>query len=250
MKNQITSLIALTLLLLSTSVGAQYDEDILQALRVDVIYLASDDLEGREAGQKGERLAAQYIATRFAEIGLQAKGTNGQWVQPFPFKELVNPHTNPDKVPQASEAMNVIAFLDHGSEHTIIIGGHYDHLGYGGSGSRAGGEKAIHNGADDNASGVAALLQLAEQLKNNPKAKQNNYLFITFSAEEKGLFGSKYFVENPTIDLTKVSYMLNMDMVGRLNAEKVLVINGVGTSPKWKPALESIEFGGIQAKTS
>jgi len=238
------------LCLMVTTSWAQYDEGILQELRVDVIYLASDYLEGREAGKKGELLAAQYISTRFEEIGLQAKGTDGKWVQPFPFKELVNPHISPDKVPVAGEGRNVIAYLDHGANNTVIIGGHYDHLGYGESGSLHGGEKAIHNGADDNASGIAALFQLADFLKNNPRAKNNNYLFIAFSAEEKGLFGSKYFVENPTIDLTKVSYMLNMDMVGRLNENKILAINGVGTSPQWMPALNAIQFGGIKIKTT
>lgn len=98
-------------------------------------------------------------------------------------------------------------------------------------------DHAIHNGADDNASGTAALIELARILKQS-KAKNNNYLFIAFSGEELGLFGSKYYVENPTIDLKKVDYMINMDMVGRLNdSTKVLTLGGIGTSPTWgKPS--------------
>ena len=94
-------------------------------------------------------------------------------------------------------------------------------------------EKMIHNGADDNASGTAALIELAKLLKVS-KYKNNNYLFTAFSGEELGLFGSKYFTEHPTIDLSKVNYMINMDMVGRLNdSSKVLTVGGYGTSPTW-----------------
>jgi Zn-dependent M28 family amino/carboxypeptidase len=92
---------------------------------------------------------------------------------------------------------------------------------------------SIHNGADDNASGTAAMIELARILKNST-AKKNNYLFIAFSGEELGLFGSKYFTEKPTINLAKVNYMINMDMVGRLNdSSKVLTVGGFGTSPEW-----------------
>jgi Zn-dependent M28 family amino/carboxypeptidase len=95
------------------------------------------------------------------------------------------------------------------------------------------GEKQIHNGADDNASGTAALIELARILKN-AKQKNNNYLFIAFSAEELGLNGSKYFIEHSTIDFSKVNYMINMDMVGRLNdSSNTVTIGGYGTSPQW-----------------
>lgn len=130
---------------------------------------------------------------------------------------------------------NVIGYIDNKAATTVILGAHYDHLGYGedGNSRNTSHEPAIHNGADDNASGTAALIELARKLKN-VKAKKNNYLFIAFSGEELGLFGSKYFTEHPTIDLTTVNYMINMDMVGRLNdSTKVLTIGGYGTSPLW-----------------
>ncbi len=218
-------------------------------LTVDLVYLSSDFLEGRNTGTLGEERAARYIATRFEEIGLKPYGQYGSWFQPFPFKERSNPHAANATPPREGVGKNVIAYLDNNSDNTVIIGGHYDHLGYGGNGSRATGEPAIHNGADDNASGIAALLALAEYFKNSD-AKENNYLFLAFSGEEMGLFGSKHFVGDPTIELGKVNYMINMDMIGRLNEEKVLAINGAGTSPVWKETLEKIDVDGIKAKTS
>jgi len=130
---------------------------------------------------------------------------------------------------------NVIGYINNGAPTTVIIGAHFDHLGYGEDGTSMlrTGEKLIHNGADDNASGTAALIEIARILKTS-KAKNNNYLFIAFSGEELGLFGSKYFTEHPTIDLSAVNYMINMDMVGRLNdSTKVLQVGGYGTSPQW-----------------
>ena len=130
---------------------------------------------------------------------------------------------------------NVVGIINNGAPNTIVFGAHYDHLGYGEDGNSMlhTGEKLIHNGADDNASGTAALIELARLLKLS-KDKNNNYVFIAFSGEELGLFGSKYFTEHPTISLPTVNYMVDMDMVGRLNdSSKALTIGGYGTSPAW-----------------
>ena len=135
---------------------------------------------------------------------------------------------------------NIIGYLDNGAARTVVLGAHYDHLGYGEDNNSMlrTGEKAIHNGADDNASGTAALIELARILKNT-KQKNNNYLFIAFSAEELGLNGSKFFTEHPTIDFTKVNYMINMDMVGRLNdSSQTVTIGGYGTSPQWSGLID------------
>jgi hypothetical protein len=132
-------------------------------------------------------------------------------------------------------ANNVIGYLDNKAQKTIVFGAHYDHLGYGEDGNSMlrTKEKLIHNGADDNASGTAVLIELAKNIKKE-RIKDYNFLFIAFSGEELGLLGSKYFTDHPTIDLDKVSYMVNMDMVGRLNDSlKTLTIGGVGTSPIW-----------------
>lgn len=130
---------------------------------------------------------------------------------------------------------NVLGYLDNGALTTVIIGAHYDHLGYGEDSNSLyrGPERQIHNGADDNASGVAGTIELAKLLTQS-RLKSNNYLFIAFSGEELGLFGSKYFVEHSPIDLKKVNYMINLDMVGRLNdSSHSLTIGGYGTSPVW-----------------
>lgn len=129
---------------------------------------------------------------------------------------------------------NVIGYLDNGAAHTIILGAHYDHLGHGEDhNSLWTGKPEIFNGADDNASGTALVIEMAKLLKDS-KLKNNNYLFICFSGEELGLFGSKYFTQNPTIPLASVDYMLNFDMVGRLNeSSNTITIGGYGTSPAW-----------------
>lgn len=137
---------------------------------------------------------------------------------------------------------NVLGYLDNGATHTVIIGAHFDHLGYGEDDNSMirTANPGLHNGADDNASGTAALIELARLLKKD-KNKQFNFLFIAFSAEELGLFGSKYFTEHATIPLNTVNYMVNLDMVGRLNdSSKALTIGGYGTSPSWPATFSSL----------
>ena len=130
---------------------------------------------------------------------------------------------------------NVAAYIDNKALYTVVIGAHYDHLGYGdGMGSLSvAKEKQVHNGADDNASGTAGLLELAANIKKN-RLRNYNYLFLHFSGEELGLLGSKAFVKQTGLDSNSVSYMINMDMIGRLNdSTHKLTIGGVGTSPVW-----------------
>jgi len=134
---------------------------------------------------------------------------------------------------------NVIGYIDNHANSTIVIGGHYDHLGWGEYGSLYTGPPAIHNGADDNASGTSMVMELARYLADG-KDKNHNYLFIAFSGEELGLFGSKYYVDHPTIDLSTVAAMLNFDMVGRYNEDKgIIEIGGTGTSPYWTDFLDT-----------
>ncbi|MGB5363086.1 MAG: M28 family peptidase, partial [Aureibaculum sp.] len=210
-------------------------------MKEDVSFLADDKLEGRQTGTPGEKAAATYIADRFKEIGLEPKGTNG-YFQEFSFKPKTGPHqevkytmVNADS---SITGTNVIGYIDNKAARTIVVGAHYDHLGYGGEGSLYRGEdKAIHNGADDNASGVAVMLNLASKLKNSNKG--NNYLFMSFSGEEIGLLGSNYFVKNSTINVDSVNYMLNMDMVGRLKKDSTLAVYGVGTAPIFKQVINA-----------
>lgn len=144
---------------------------------------------------------------------------------------------------------NVAAFIDNESSSTVVIGAHYDHLGYGEhSNSLYRGEEAIHNGADDNASGTAAVIELARFIKNNNVKEKNNYLFLNFSGEELGLIGSKYWVHHATYDTSKINYMVNMDMIGRYNPDKGIEISGLGTSPDAFNFLRSATFDNLKFK--
>ena len=207
----------------------------------DVTFLADDKLEGRQTGTEGEKAAAEYLAERFKDLNLEPKGTNGYY-QDFTFRPKTGPHQEVKYTSSNTDSTitgrNILAFLNNNANQTVIIGAHYDHLGYGSEGSLYRGEgKEIHNGADDNASGVAVMLNLASKLKNNNK--ENNYLFLAFSGEEMGLLGSNYFVKNATLNLDSVNYMLNMDMVGRLKKDSTLAVYGVGTSPIFKQVINA-----------
>lgn len=138
-------------------------------------------------------------------------------------------------------AKNVVAYLDNGAGNTVILGAHYDHLGFGSDKNALDTGSVIHNGADDNASGTAALIELARMLKKN-SPKNNNYLFISFSGEELGLFGSKYWLENPSINI-QPNYMINMDMVGRYDSARKLTVGGYGTSPVWSEVVHTTNPG-------
>lgn len=143
--------------------------------------------------------------------------------------------------PKARKGHNVIGYIDNKAAHTIVIGAHYDHLGYGEDHNSlyAGSTLMIHNGADDNASGTAALIALSTWAKKSAP-KNSNYLFAAFSGEELGLFGSKYLVEHFPLDIKSVNYMINMDMIGRLNdSTKGLTVGGYGTSPRWSEIIKT-----------
>jgi len=217
------------------------DSQILTDVVADVTYLSSDELEGRETGTEGERKAAEYIVGRYKEIGLEGiMDIEESFYQFFQKRIKSNPHeteVNPND--PVIIGRNVIGYKNNNANHTIIIGAHYDHLGYGPEGSLYTGPPAIHNGADDNASGVAAMMALAEYFNTYPI--NSNILYIAFSGEEKGLWGSNYFVDNSPIDLVDFNFMVNMDMVGRLNEDRQLAIYGVGTTPVWNKIIHSIK---------
>jgi hypothetical protein len=199
-----------------------------------VRYLADDALEGRQAGTAGERCAGDYIAARFRALGLQPAGTKGSYFQEVPLASVANPHA------PAGTGRNVLALLVGSDpslrDEIVIVGAHYDHLGHGGSGSMAPGVAAIHNGADDNASGVAAMLHVAATLAGAP-APARSILFIAFTGEESGLLGSAHFTRSPTVPIERAHAMLNLDMVGRLENDP-LIVYGVGTADEWPGLVE------------
>ncbi len=342
---------------------------LIANLQKHVQYLASDELEGRLTGSKGEELARQYLIARYQELGITPAGTNG-YVQSFEInegkqidaatflrvgeqtlslrqhyfplafsavgvvkgkqamiltekgqpwfmdlKEVLeeqknNPHfdveqaikeqvktvkakgatalfvyntsgitdnvqfnkndkSEPVSIPviyltkvgqqqyfgdeEASQDIslnislsekkrtgyNVVGFINNNAPQTIVLGAHYDHLGYGEDKTALDTIHAVHNGADDNASGTAALLELARLLKEKSPV-QHNYLFIHFSGEELGLLGSKYWLEHPSIKLD-VNAMINMDMVGRYDTSHKLTVGGYGTSPVWADVWKQIK---------
>ena len=187
-----------------------------QNMRECVHYLASDELGGRFPATHGDTLAAKYIAKTFENIGLTP--FEGQYLHPFTIRDTLH-------------CLNVVAVLE-GSSRTlrhevIVVGAHFDHLGYGGvgSGSRRPDTTAVHPGADDNASGVAMVLELARRLAANPP--QRTVVFAAFGAEEQGLGGSKALAANVAL-CDRTVLMLNFDMVGSLR-NHALSIGGSGT---------------------
>lgn len=213
-------------------------------LQKHINYLASDELKGRGTSSEEEIKAAKYIADEFKSMGLTPKGSDGFYFD-FTFKKSSNPHDTATTNAVTRKGRNVVAFLDNKSEYTIVIGAHYDHLGLGHDNNSldANPEGKIHNGADDNASGTAGVIELARNFTGNKKTEKYNFLFMTYSGEELGLIGSKKWCENPTIPLEKVNYMVNLDMIGRLNdTTKKLMVYGIGTSPSFDSWLDKF-FG-------
>ena len=208
------------------------DKKMVNSVKKHVEFLSSDRLEGRRTGTNGEKLAYTYISKQFKKAGLIPYADNGTYIQSFDVNEKEN-----------RKGHNVIGYVNNYAVYTIVLGAHYDHLGYGEDKNSMYRDSIpmIHNGADDNASGTAALISLAKSLKKSGN-KNYNYLFIAFSGEELGLFGSKYFTEHPTVPLSSVSYMVNMDMVGRLNAEsRSITVGGYGTSPVWGQLIKTTD---------
>ncbi|MBK5277388.1 MAG: M20/M25/M40 family metallo-hydrolase, partial [Bacteroidia bacterium] len=241
MKN---GLIIIASLIFGTGCHAQQVD--VDKIQTHIKILSSDSLNGRGTGTTGEKLAAGYIQSEFRKMGIEPKGDRLTYFQSFSFKSGMH-GTGEDGI-----ANNVVGFLDNNRSSTIIIGAHYDHLGNGNQGSSldANPQDKIHNGADDNASGVAGVIELARYFISNEKKENYNFLFICFSGEELGLYGSKYFTEHPTIDLKKVNYMLNMDMIGRLDtATNGLAVSGTGTSAEWENLLNSLSTDELKIKT-
>ena len=204
----------------------------------DVRYLSDDRLGGRLIGSEGADSAAAYLARRFEQAGLRA--APGGWFQPFTVQ--------PD-APAAMHAgiggavgKNVIGVLPGRDpvlrNQIVIVGAHYDHLGPGNFGSLDPDSTGkVHNGADDNASGTSALIYIATKLSALPPAR--TVVFIAFSGEEAGLLGSDYYVKHPLFPLAQTYAMINMDMVGRLRSDRLLVY-GSATAAEFAGLLDSL----------
>jgi membrane-associated protease RseP (regulator of RpoE activity) len=234
-------------LLLGTLLGLPSLADPLQAQRPepprlldDIRFLSEDRLQGRMTGSAGADSAASYLARRFSQVGLQPAA--GGWFQSF---------TVGREAPAARQAQtgaligkNVIGILPGRDpvlrNQAIILGAHYDHLGLGGFGSLDPDSTGlVHNGADDNASGAAALIQVAARLAASPPAR--TVVFIAFSGEELGLLGSAHYVKQPIYPLASTLAMVNLDMVGRLRNGR-LIVYGARSAKEFPALLDSLNW--------
>ncbi len=192
--------------------------------------------------QKGAK-AVIFILPENETIEPNASLVNNETVSSIPViflrsKQVLNEGSNTVKLAVKvvrdglRPAYNVAGYIDNGAENWVIIGAHYDHLGW----SFDDGVPVVNNGADDNATGTAGVIELARYLKQSG-SKKNNYLFCAFSGEEKGLIGSTYFTNSKTLELEKINYMIDLDMIGRLNDKRAITVFGTGTSPEWKKTI-------------
>jgi aminopeptidase YwaD len=203
-------------------------------LRADIDFLASDALEGRGTGTAGNDSAAAFVARRYAALGLRPMSAG--YLQPFAARPSAHAGAAVTLPTQ-----NVVGFLPGRDPalrgQTIVIGAHIDHLGRSpASALDPDARDAIRNGADDNASGTAAVLELARILRANPPRR--SVLFANFSGEELGLLGSQYFVEHSPVPVDSIVAMLNFDMVGRLRGDS-LIVYGVATAREMPSVLDS-----------
>ncbi len=234
-------LITAFLYLFLISFNAYSQKFLEETIKKNITFLASDKLKGRGTSSAEELVAANYIASQFKTSGLVP--FNNSFLKPFAYKKNTNPHDTSVVNLKEKTANNVVGFLNNKAPYTIVIGAHYDHLGLGHDRNSldANPENKIHNGADDNASGTAGVIALANYYSTNNLIEPYNFLFICFSGEELGLLGSKKYCENSDIELSKINYMINMDMIGRLNdSTKKLLVYGVGTSNAFVPIIDSL----------
>jgi hypothetical protein len=204
-----------------------------------VTALSADSMEGRLVGSYGELKTAVFLSSELLKIGI--KPYQDSYAQPFTYLYSPNPHDSTDASKQQINSQNIVGFIDNHQQQTIVIGAHYDHIGRNehNNSSLVNSAGQIHNGADDNASGVAAVLTLANHLQNNKSLEPVNYLIAFFSGEEDGLVGSKALIEQLSSDSLAISAMVNLDMVGRLDSLNHLYIGGIGTSPRFGEIIQS-----------
>jgi hypothetical protein len=188
-----------------------------EELREHDAFLADDTLEGRAAGSRGGRAAARYLETRLQSAALTPAGTSGRYVQRFN--------------PGYQNVLGLVAGTDPKlRDEFILVGAHYDHVGYGSWRNSNGPVGYIHNGADDNASGVAALLEMVDALSRTHWQPRRSILFAFWDGEEINLLGSRHWVRQPTLPLAKLRVAINADMVGRMRNGR-LEVSGTRTAP-------------------
>lgn len=206
------------------------DDITTDELKGHITYLTADKNSGRYPGGKVNKRIVRYITKDFKKSGISPFMKS--YKQPFVAQLRVKKGEVPKN---AVETWNVIGFIEGNDpllkNEYIVLGAHYDHLGMGGGPSSKSDKIGIHHGADDNASGTSALLEIGEKLMAHSSELKRSILLVAFGAEEQGLLGSKYFTDNPIVPLSQIKLMINMDMVGRLNDAKQVYMGGAGTFP-------------------
>jgi hypothetical protein len=240
----ITSLLLATRLVVQSQAHDTLNPAAHRALN-DLRYLAEDAREGRGVGTRGLEEAGRYLARAFRTIGLAPGGDSGTYFQTFVISPDAPAAIHSDV--GGKTIRNVIGVLRGHSltqrGEIVVVGAHYDHLGYGGFGALDDPDSTgkVHNGADDNASGTTALLEVARRLVG--RRLDRTVLFIAFSGEEMGDLGSAYYVAHATVPVDSIYTMLNMDMVGRLRNAK-LIVSGAGTTKEFSALLDSLNRSG------
>lgn len=210
--------------------GYSQSEITEKEIKDHILFLASEKNAGRYPGGKANKRVVKYLEKDFKKQGLLS--FEKKYLQNFKARLRVEKGEQEKPLVNTS---NVVGYLEGNDpilkNEYIILGAHYDHLGMGGPSSKSDKKNTIHYGADDNASGTAALLEIAEKVAAHKNELKRSVIFIAFGAEEQGLLGSNYFVENPLVPLSQIKLMINMDMVGRLNEQNHIYMGGAGTFP-------------------
>ncbi len=235
-------LLALGIALLAPPLGSAADRVAVLAainsitkdeLKGHVDILADDTFEGRETGSRGGRAAGNYLHKAFENLTLHPAGDGGSYFQSF-----------------GNASRNVLGLVAGSDpqlkEQVIVVGAHYDHVGYGRSNNSYGLWGYIHNGADDNASGVAGLLEIAGALKLLPQPPRRSILLACWDGEEAGLLGSRHWTGRPTVPLARVAAAINMDMIGRMQSGRVEVL-GSRTGSGWRRLVSEANAGDAAA---
>lgn len=222
------------------------ESEISIYLKKIVTSLSADSMEGRLSGSTGELKTAKFLSDELEKIGIRPY--QAKYSIPFKYFYSMNSHDSTKSAKQQIKSQNIVGFIDNHQQQTIVIGAHYDHIGRNehNNSSLVNSVGQIHNGADDNASGVAAVLALANHLQTNKSLEPVNYLIAFFSGEEDGLMGSKALVEQLKSDSLEISAMVNLDMVGRMDSLNHLYIGGIGTSPRFDEIIQLANHYGFK----
>ena len=203
------------------------------------------------AGIPAIHLSNEMADKLFKPVGRTRKNIQNKMnksLKTVSFKLPMTINASVELNPIQTRGANVVGLIQSGNRkyrnEYVVVGAHFDHLGMGGAGtgSRKPDTTGIHSGADDNASGTSGLLEIAHKLVSQKSRLKRSIILIGFDAEEKGLLGAKYFVENPLIDLQNIVTMINLDMIGRMK-DSSITVGGVGTSPMFEPLLKRESIG-------